>query len=123
MKISLFGLGYVGCVTAACLAKAGHQVWGVDVSRDKMEMINAGRSPIVEKGLEEMVLEGRNRGYLQATTDPLEAVLGTEVSLVCVGTPSNSNGSLHLEGIKAVSRQIGEALRRKSSYHCVVFRS
>jgi len=123
MKISLFGLGYVGCVTAACLAKAGHEVWGVDVNPDKVEMINAGKSPIIEKGLGEMILENKGRGGLQATSNPLEAVLNTEVSLVCVGTPSNGNGSLDLKTVKAVATQIGEALRGKSSYHCVVFRS
>ena len=123
MKVSIFGLGYVGCVTAACLAKAGHEVWGVDISQDKVEMINAGRSPIIEEDLEEMILKGRTRGYLQATTNPLEAVLSTEISLVCVGTPNNGNGSLDLGGIKAVSQQIGGALSRKSSYHCVIFKS
>jgi GDP-mannose 6-dehydrogenase len=123
MKISVYGLGYVGCVTMACLAQAGHEIWGVDVDRDKVEMINTGRSPIVEKGLDEMILAGRKRGALQATTDPYEAVLNSEITLVCVGTPSNGNGSLNLEWIKAVSQQIGEALARKSTYHCVVFRS
>jgi GDP-mannose 6-dehydrogenase len=123
MKISIFGLGYVGCVTAACLVKAGHEVYGVDVNKDKVEMLNTGRSPVVEKGLEELISVGRREGALYATTDPFEAVFNTEVSLVCVGTPSNGNGSLHLDGIKTVSRQIGEALGRKRSYHCVVFRS
>lgn len=123
MRISIFGLGYVGCVTAACLVKAGHEVYGVDVNRDKVEMLNAGRSPIVEKGLGELIAEGRQQKLLCAMTDPCEAIFNTEISLVCVGTPSNGNGSLHLEGIKTVSRQIGEALGRKNSYHCVVFRS
>lgn len=71
MRISIFGLGYVGCVTAACLIKAGQEVWGVDVNRDKVEMINTGRSPIAEKDIENMILEGRSRGCLQATIDPL----------------------------------------------------
>ena len=123
LKISIFGLGYVGCVTAACLAKAGHPVWGVDINRDKVAMINAGRSPIIEKGLEEIIVETTKRGSLRATIDPFEAVRSTEVSLVSVGTPSNGNGSLDLRGIMAVSQQIGEALRKKRSYHCVVFRS
>lgn len=123
MKVSIFGLGYVGCVTAACLAKAGHQVCGVDISRDKVEMLNAGRSPVVEKGLEQLISDGRQEGSLYATTDPFEAVFNTEISLVCVGTPSNGNGSLQLDGIKTVSRQIGESLGRKKTYHCVVFRS
>ena len=123
MNISLFGLGYVGCVSAACFAKAGHQVWGVDINRDKVAMFNAGKSPIVEKDIEEMLMAGRRGGYLQATVDPLEAVRQTEVSLVCVGTPSNTNGSLSLDGVKAVSRQIGYAISQKVGHHCVVFRS
>lgn len=123
MKVSLFGLGYVGCVTAACLAKCGHEVWGVDVNADKVGMINAGKSPIIEEGLAEIILESKSNGRLRATTDPVEAVLNSDVSLICVGTPSNGNGSLDLKAVKAVARQIGEALRDKYSYHCVVFRS
>ena len=123
MKVSLFGLGYVGCVTAACLTKCGHEVWGVDVNPDKVGMINAGKSPIIEKGLEELVLEGNRKGRFRATTDASEAVLNTDVSLICVGTPSNGNGSLDLKAVKGVAEQIGKALRDKSSYHCVVFRS
>ena len=122
MKVSLFGLGYVGCVTAACLAKCGHDVLGVDVNTDKVGMINAGKSPIIEEGLAEIILESQIGGRFRATTDPVEAVLNSEVSLVCVGTPSNGNGSLDLKAVKAVARQIGEALREKN-YHCVVFRS
>jgi len=122
MKVSLFGLGYVGCVTAACLAKSGHDVLGVDVNADKVGMINAGKSPIIEEGLAEIILESQIGGRFRATTDPVEAVLNSEVSLVCVGTPSNGNGSLDLKAVKAVARQIGEALREKN-YHCVVFRS
>jgi GDP-mannose 6-dehydrogenase len=122
MKVSLFGMGYVGCVTAACLAKCGHDVLGVDVNADKVGMINAGKSPIIEEGLAEIILESQIGGRFRATTDPVEAVLNSEVSLVCVGTPSNGNGSLDLKAVKAVARQIGEALREKS-YHCIVFRS
>ena len=123
MRVSLFGLGYVGCVTAACMAKCGHEVWGVDVSGDKVAMINAGRSPIIENGLGELIEEGHANGSFHATTDPVEAVLNTDVSLVCVGTPSNGNGSLDLKAVRTVARQIGEVLQKKSSHHCVVFRS
>lgn len=123
MKASLFGLGYVGCVTAACLAKCGHEVWGVDINADKVGMINAGKSPIIENGLEELILEGNRNGRFRATTDVNEALLNTDVSLICVGTPSNGNGSLDLKAVKAVTEQIGKALREKNSYHCVVFRS
>jgi GDP-mannose 6-dehydrogenase len=123
MRVSLFGLGYVGCVTAACLAKYGHEVWGVDVNADKVEMINAGKSPIIEKGLAEMILETNRNSRFRATKDVTEVVLNTEVSLVCVGTPSNGNGSLDLKAVKTVAEQIGKALREKNSYHCIVFRS
>jgi GDP-mannose 6-dehydrogenase len=123
MKVSLFGLGYVGCVTAACLAERGHEVLGVDVNSDKVNMINSGKSPIIENGLGKMILESRNSGNFRATTDPIEAVLNTDVSLVCVGTPSNGNGSLDLKAVKAVAGQIGRALRDKNAYHCVIFRS
>jgi GDP-mannose 6-dehydrogenase len=110
-------------VTSACLAKVGNRIWGVDIKSDKVEMINAGRSPVVEKGLEDIIREVRYQGSIRATSDPCEAVHHTELSLVCVGTPSNGNGSLDLSGVMAVSRQIGEALRQKHTYHCVVFRS
>jgi GDP-mannose 6-dehydrogenase len=123
LKVSLFGLGYVGCVTAACLAKHGHVVWGVDVNTEKVGMINAGKSPIIEKGLAELILESHLNRRFQATKDGTEAVLNTEISLVCVGTPSNGNGSLDLKAVKAVAEQIGEAIRKKNSYHCIVFRS
>jgi GDP-mannose 6-dehydrogenase len=123
MRVSLFGLGYVGCVTAACLAKCGHELWGVDVNPDKVGMINTGKSPIIEKGLEEIILESHRNGRFRATTDAREAVLITDVSLVCVGTPSNGNGSLDLKAVKAVAEQVGKALREKDSYHCIVFRS
>ena len=123
MRVSLFGLGYVGCVTSACLAKCGHKVWGMDVNADKVGMINAGKSPIIEEGLGEMIQEGHANGRFRATSDPTEAVQNTDISLVCVGTPSNENGSLDLKAVKGVASQIGEALREKGSYHCVVFRS
>jgi GDP-mannose 6-dehydrogenase len=123
MKVSLFGLGYVGCVTAACLAKCGHEVWGVDVSADKVDMINSGKSPIIEKSLAELIEEGHANGRFQATRDPAEAVLNTDISLVCVGTPSNGNGSLDLKAVKTVAKQIGDVLREKNGYHCIVFRS
>lgn len=123
MRVSLFGLGYVGCVTAACLAKCGHEVWGVDINADKVGIINAGKSPIIEKGLAEIIQESRHRGQFQATVGVSEAILNSEISLVCVGTPSNGNGSLDLRAVKTVAGQIGDTLRNKDAYHCVVFRS
>ena len=123
MKVSVFGLGYVGSVSAAAFAADGHQVIGVDVNPDKVAAVNAGRSPIVEPGLDELLRRGVNDGRLCATTSPDEAVHATDLSLVCVGTPSRRNGSLDLTYLVRVCEQIGAALRRKSDYHVVVIRS
>ena len=123
MKLSVFGLGYVGCVSAACFAGEGHEVVGVDVSPTKVEIINSGRSPIVEAGIGELIGEMRAAGRLRATTNAAEAVGETELSLVCVGTPSNQNGSLHLTYVKRVCEEIGAALAAKSERHTVVIRS
>ncbi|HEX9483045.1 MAG TPA: 2-dehydropantoate 2-reductase N-terminal domain-containing protein, partial [Gemmatimonadaceae bacterium] len=93
-SVSVFGLGYVGCVSAACLAREGHTVVGVDVSRSKVDMINAGTATIVENGIGELVAEMSASGRLTATTDVADAVARTSISLVCVGTPSQANGGL-----------------------------
>jgi GDP-mannose 6-dehydrogenase len=123
MKISVFGLGYVGSVTAACLADAGHEVWGVDVSTDKVAMVSAGKSPVIEHRVDEMMARASQRGLLRATTDPAAAVAATELTLVCVGTPSLPNGSTDLSAMLGVAAQIGAALAGKTSRHCVAFRS
>ena len=123
MQVSVFGLGYVGCVSAASFANDGHRVVGVDVNTGKVEAINDGRSPIVEKGLDELIRETVSRGALRATTSPAEAVAATEVSLLCVGTPSRRNGSLDLSYLARVCEEIGAALRDKPDYHVVVVRS
>ena len=123
MRISIFGMGYVGCVSAACFAKEGHEVLGVDANPVKVEIVNAGRSPIVEAGVEELIGEMVAAGRLRATTDAGEAVRESEVSLVCVGTPSNANGSLDLNYIKRVCKEIGGALEAKRERHIVVMRS
>jgi len=123
MRISVFGLGYVGCVSAACFAKEGHQVIGVDVNAAKVGMINSGKSPIVETGVGELIEEMVFLGTLRATSDSAEAVLSTDVSLICVGTPSNSNGSLDLTYVKRVCQEIGAALEGKRERHIVVIRS
>src|SRR5712675_1516434 len=117
MRVSVFGLGYVGCVSAASFAGDGHQVIGVDVNADKAAAINAGRSPIVEPGLDELLSRCASEGRLKATTDTAEAVRDSEVSLLCVGTPSRRNGSLDLAYLERVSEQIGSALRDKGTYH------
>jgi GDP-mannose 6-dehydrogenase len=124
--VSVFGLGYVGCVSAACFAKQGFDVVGVDVSQSKVDMVNAGRSTILEEGIADLVAEQRAAGRLRATTDVAEAVRATAVSLVAVGTPSRPNGSIDLRYIERVCEQIGEALRGRDAAagrHTVVIRS
>jgi GDP-mannose 6-dehydrogenase len=123
MKLSIFGLGYVGSVSAACFAREGHEVLGVDVNSTKVEIINRGQSPIVEEGIGELIGEMVNANRLRATTDAAQAVHETEVSLVCVGTPSNANGSLDLGYIKRTCQEIGAALETKREPHAVVMRS
>ncbi len=120
MKVNIFGLGYVGCVSAACLAQDGHSVYGVDVDPLKVEMINAGKSPIREPGLEEMIAKAVASGGLRAGANSLQPA---DVSLVCVGTPSLENGSQDLSYVKKVVRQIGEYLAGLDSYHVVNIRS
>ena len=123
MRISVFGIGYVGCVSAACFAKAGHEVIGVDLNPTKVGIINSGKSPIVETGLENLISEMVTAGRLSAVTCPCDAIRETEVSLVCVGTPSNANGSLDLSHIQRVCEEIGAAMKAKNSRHTVVIRS
>ena len=123
MKVSVFGLGYVGSVSAASFAADGHTVIGVDVNPDKVASLNEGRSPIVEKGLDELIRDTTADGRLRATTNTKEAVDGSQLSLICVGTPSRKNGSLDLAYLERVSEQIGEALATKDAYHVVVVRS
>jgi GDP-mannose 6-dehydrogenase len=123
VKISVFGLGYVGTVTSVCLVKQGHSVIGVDPNDFKVESISRGVSPIVEPGVDELLKQAIKSGRLQATADIVQAVLNTELSLVCVGTPSSANGSLNLESVMRVAEQIGEVLRKKDTYHGVVIRS
>ncbi|MDH4869483.1 GDP-mannose 6-dehydrogenase [Pseudomonas sp. BN515] len=123
MRISIFGLGYVGAVCAGCLSARGHEVIGVDVSQTKIDLINNGKSPIVEPGLEELLQQGVKTGRLRGTTDVAGAVRDTQVSFICVGTPSKKNGDLSLDYIEGVCREIGFALRDKAERHTVVVRS
>ena len=123
MRLSVFGIGYVGCVSAACFAKAGHDVIGVDLNTTKVEILNAGKSPIVETGIEELISAMVAAGRLRATTASAEAILNTDASLVCVGTPSNANGSLDLSHVQHVCREISTALKDKAGRHTVVIRS
>jgi len=123
MNVSVFGLGYVGSVSAASFAADGHTVIGVDVNPDKVASLNEGRSPIVEKGLDELIRDNTANGTLRATTSTSDAVENSDLSLICVGTPSRRNGSLDLSYLERVCEQIGEALRGKEAYHVVVVRS
>ena len=123
VPVSVFGLGYVGCVSATCIAAEGRRVIGVDVSQAKVDQIIAGRSTIVEEGISELVATVVGNGRLSATTDVRAAVIGSDISLICVGTPSRANGSIDLTYILRVSQQIGTALREKRGWHTVVIRS
>jgi GDP-mannose 6-dehydrogenase len=122
-QVSIFGLGYVGSVTAACLASKGHLVTGVDMNRSKVEQLDAGRSPIVEPGLTDLVEQAHQAGRLRATTDSETAVLQTDISFLCVGTPSLRSGKLDLGHVEPVCREIGNVLKRKDAFHLVVLRS
>ena len=123
MRISIFGLGYVGAVCSACLADAGNEVVGVDVSALKVDLTNQGKSPVVEPGLEQMMKEQVESGRLRASTDGAVAIRDTDLTLICVGTPSRRNGSLDLHFVESVCADIGRALAHKSTYHTVVVRS
>jgi len=123
MRVALFGLGYVGSVTAACLAKAGHEVVGVDISAEKVAMVNAATPPVVEPGLAELLAEVVGAGRLRATTSSDEAVAASDMSLICVGTPGRSNGQLEVEAVVRTGERIGAALRQRAEPHVVVLRS
>jgi GDP-mannose 6-dehydrogenase len=123
MKISVFGLGYVGCVSAACFCDLGHEVWGVDVDPGKVEFLKKGQSPIIEKDLPEMIEKYSKAGTLHATTSCAEAIENTELSLVCVGTPSLDSGALNTEYVQRVAAEIGAALKDLPRTHTIVIRS
>jgi GDP-mannose 6-dehydrogenase len=124
MKISIFGLGYVGTVSAGCLAQEGHQIIGVDAYQPKVDLINQGKTPVIEKDIGDIISRAvHEEGNLRATFNVEEAVNESEISLICVGTPSQLNGSLDLKYVRHVCEQIGKALRRIKSFHVVVVRS
>ena len=123
MRISVMGLGYVGCVSAACLANEGHQVVGVDVNPLKVDMINRGAAPIIEEGIGEIIRANVEKKSLRATANASVAIAETDISLVCVGTPSKPNGSLDLSYIERVCAEIGAAIGAKNGRHVVVMRS
>src|SRR4030095_12343109 len=120
MDITVFGMGYVGCVTAACLADTGHSVTGVDLQETKVSLINTGKSPVIEPALGDLIRRGVDSGHLRATQRVQR--LG-DLSLICVGTPGNDNGSLDLTQVERVVDEIGDLLRHDNSFHVVVIRS
>jgi GDP-mannose 6-dehydrogenase len=123
LKISIFGMGYVGTVSAGCLANDGHEVIGVDPVATKVELINAGQSPIIEEQIGELIASTVKTGKLRATCDQEKAIRETEISFVCVGTPSQANGNLDLTYIRRVCEEIGKSIKNKSARHTVVIRS
>ncbi len=123
MKISIFGMGYVGAVSAGCLAGEGHEIVGVDPVQTKVDLINGGHTPIIEKDIGELIKCGVKNGSLRATTDATEAVIATDISFICVGTPSQLNGNLDLKYIRRVCERIGSAVQAKGKHHVVVIRS
>jgi GDP-mannose 6-dehydrogenase len=123
LKVSVFGLGYVGTVSAGCLAQSGHEVIGVDPVATKVDLINQGQSPIIEAQINEIIASAVKSGRIRATQDATQAVLDTDLSFICVGTPSQVNGNLDLSYIHRICEQIGEALKNKSGRHTVVIRS
>jgi GDP-mannose 6-dehydrogenase len=123
LKISIFGLGYVGTVSAGCFARQGHEVVGVDPVPTKTELINSGRSPIIEEEIGDILAAAVKAGRLRSTSDPSDAVNNTDLSFVCVGTPSQINGNLDLTYVRRVCEEIGRAIQTKTTRHIVVIRS
>lgn len=123
MNISVFGLGYVGAVTAACLAKKGHRIIGVDLHAAKVAAFNQGISPIVEPGLDALLKDGSTSGKITATQDVAQAVAQSDASIICVGTPSQPSGSLDLSFVLSVTKQLAGALSSLTKKHVIIFRS
>jgi GDP-mannose 6-dehydrogenase len=123
MNISVFGLGYVGVVTAVCLAKEGHRVIGVEINREKVRQVSMGKSPIVEAYIDDIISDTVKHGGLRATTDTQAAITESEVSMICVGTPSKENGDVNLAQVLSVSGEIGRSIAGKKKFHMLVYRS
>ncbi len=123
MNISIFGLGYVGCVGMGCLAKQEHNIVGVDVSDEKIRLINGGKPTIVEQNIDELISTAYQKGIIRATKDYMDAVASTDISFICVGTPSAPNGHLNLQHIFLTAENIGKALAKKNGFHVIVIRS
>ncbi|MCJ7448600.1 MAG: nucleotide sugar dehydrogenase [Bacteroidales bacterium] len=123
MKISVFCLGYVGCVSLGCLSKMGHNVIGVDINEHKNDLINRGLPTIIDKGIDILIKKGRENSLIRATQNATEAILNSEISFICVGTPNDKNGHLNLNQIKTVASKIAIALPQKVGFHTIVIRS
>src|SRR4051795_1415419 len=123
MNIAVFGLGYVGAVSSACLPSEGHDVVGVDVNPVKVDLVNSGRTPVIEEGVAELLGDAVAAGRLRATVDCKDAIESTDLAFVCVGTPSSANGSLDLTHLRRVCEEIGEALQARTGRYVVVVRS
>lgn len=123
MNISIFGLGYVGCVSLGCLARDGHRVIGVDVAENKVNLINNGKTTIVEAEIDKIINENWKKKRIFSTTDYKKAVLETDISMICVGTPGTDQGHLNLKHVFNTARDIGEALKEKENFHIIVIRS
>jgi GDP-mannose 6-dehydrogenase len=123
MNISIFGLGYVGCVSLGCLAENGHNITGVDISSIKVDLVNNGKPTIIEKDIDVLVESNHKKGRIKATIEYREAILESEVSIVCVGTPSSNEGHLNLSYIFKTAEQIGEILKEKTTFHTIAIRS
>ncbi len=123
MNISIFGLGYVGCVSLGCLAQNGHNVIGIDIIDSKINLINNGKPTIIEKDIDKIIYEQWKKGKISATRDYRNAVNDTDISIICVGTPSTDEGNLNLNFVYEVSKQIAEGIKKKSNFHVVVIRS
>ena len=123
MKISIFGLGYVGCVGLGCLAELNHSLIGVDINENKVALINDGKATIVEKDIDDLISKNREKGKIFATTNFREAVFASDVAIICVGTPNNPYGHLDMTYIEKVSKQIGEAIKEKDTFYTIAIRS
>src|SRR5437870_5993255 len=123
MKVSIFGLGYVGCVTAGCLVKDGHEVIGVDVVPSKVEKLGEGRPTVVETGLDDLIASAHREGRVRATTDGRAAVLASDASIICVGTPTGADGNMDLTALRETAALIGQAMHAKMERHVVIMRS
>jgi len=123
MKISILGLGYVGAVSLGCLVRDGHEIVGADIDETKLRLIQEGKTPIIEEGMEELMTSVASSGRVSVTTNAAEAVLKTDISFICVGTPSASNGGQDLTAIKRLCEQMAEAIKEKTNYHVFIIRS